>query len=204
MTIRPYGDRALLIETGPEQVLAVAARLRRVAGVVEVAPAARTVLARIDPLLLDRPEFAAAVEPGGGPVAGTDADPTEPVLLPVRYDGPDLALVAQTAGCSVAEVIRRHTAAVYTVAFCGFAPGFGYLSGLDPSLHQPRLAAPRVAVPRGAVGIAGEFSGVYPRRSPGGWRLLGTTSALLWDPVREPPALLSPGIRVRFVAASVA
>jgi KipI family sensor histidine kinase inhibitor len=84
------------------------------------------------------------------------------------------------------------------VGFCGFAPGFAYLTGLDPALHLPRLATPRTAVPAGAVGIAGEFSGVYPRSSPGGWRLLGTTSAVVWDPQREPPALLVPGTRVRF------
>ncbi len=94
-------------------------------------------------------------------------------------------------------MIRRHSAAEYTVQFCGFAPGFGYLSGLDPALRLPRLASPRPAVPAGSVAIAGEFTGVYPRSSPGGWLLLGHTDAVLFDLDRRPPALLRPGTAVR-------
>jgi allophanate hydrolase subunit 1 len=131
-------------------------------------------------------------------VGGTGDAAPETVTLPVRYDGDDLAIVATDAGCQVDEAIRRHCEATYTVAFCGFAPGFAYLRGLDVSLWQPRLASPRSRVPAGSVGIAGEFTGVYPRASPGGWRLLGRTDQMLWDLDRTPPALLLPGTRVRF------
>jgi KipI family sensor histidine kinase inhibitor len=103
-------------------------------------------------------------------------------------------------GLGVDDLIRRHSAMRYRVAFCGFAPGFAYLSGLDPALHVPRLAEPRTAVPAGSVAIAGEFTAVYPRRSPGGWRLLGTSQAQLWQLDRDPPSLLTPGTAVRFVA----
>jgi KipI family sensor histidine kinase inhibitor len=188
--VRPYGDRAVLIET--DDVLGLLAAARALPGVEEVVPAARTLLVRFDSTQFEWPsdlhtqdvEAAASVE----------------VELPVRYDGVDLQLVASTSGCSIKDVIARHTAPIYTVAFCGFAPGFAYLSGLDESLQQPRLDTPRTCVPAGSVGIAGEFTGVYPRSSPGGWRLLGRTDVTLWDLDRNPPALLVPGTRVRFVA----
>ncbi len=96
------------------------------------------------------------------------------------------------------ELVARHSEPRYVVAFCGFAPGFAYLSGLDERLHVARRAEPRTRVPAGSVGIAGEFTGVYPRASPGGWRLLGRTDADLWNLARTPPALLVPGTRVRF------
>ncbi len=125
------------------------------------------------------------------------AEPRE-VTLDVRYDGEDLSLIAADAGVSPEAVVSLHTEAVYTVAFTGFAPGFGYLTGLPPQLRQPRLESPRTRVPAGSVGLAGEFTGVYPRESPGGWRLLGHTSATLFDPHADPPALFAPGDRVRF------
>jgi KipI family sensor histidine kinase inhibitor len=125
------------------------------------------------------------------------AEPRE-VTLDVRYDGEDLALIAADAGVSPDAVVELHTQAGYTVAFTGFAPGFGYLTGLPPQLRQPRLESPRTRVPAGSVGLAGEFTGVYPRESPGGWRLLGHTSATLFDPHADPPALFAPGDRVRF------
>jgi biotin-dependent carboxylase-like uncharacterized protein len=133
------------------------------------------------------------------------ANPAGPARaeLPVCYDGPDLAEVARLAGLSVAEVIARHAAAEYTVGWLGFSPGFGYLTGLDPALCDvPRLAQPRLRVPAGSVAIAGGLAAVYPSASPGGWRLLGRTSAVLWDPGRDPPALLAPGMRVRFRPAA--
>ena len=165
----------------------VAARLP---GVVELVPAARTVLVVGDPLP-DLAPLLADLE-----VAAEPAGPE--VEIPVTYDGPDLAEVAGLTGLAEAAVVRRHAGAVYTVAFCGFAPGFGYLTGLPAELQVPRRATPRTAVPAGAVGIAGEYAGVYPRRSPGGWQLLGRTDAVLWDADRDPPALLAPGTRVRF------
>jgi KipI family sensor histidine kinase inhibitor len=126
-----------------------------------------------------------------------DLHPRE-ITLDVRYDGEDLELVAKDAGLSVDEVVKLHTEPEYTVAFTGFAPGFGYLSGLPERLQQSRLDTPRTRVPAGSVGVAGEFTGVYPRSSPGGWRLLGHTEAVLFDAGTDPPALLAPGDRVRF------
>ncbi len=123
----------------------------------------------------------------------------EVVELPVRYDGPDLADVAALWGVPEREVARIHAATEFRVAFCGFAPGFGYLTGLPARYDVPRRATPRTAVHAGAVGLAGPYTGVYPRASPGGWQLIGTTDAVLWDTAREPAALLSPGTRVRFV-----
>jgi 5-oxoprolinase (ATP-hydrolysing) subunit B len=195
--LRPYGERAVLVETDdPGAVLALLAAARRLPGVLEVVPAARTVLVRFDPAVTTAAEL-------GDTLAATDSKPEPgaapaPVELAITYDGPDLAEVAGEVGMSVAEVVRRHAAGEYTVAFCGFAPGFAYLTGLDPALRVARLAEPRTSVAPGAVGVAGEFAGVYPRASPGGWRLLGRTDARLWDAARTPPALLTPGTPVRF------
>ena len=197
MICRPYGDRAVLLEPDDHALLAgLPATLGRLPGVFEVVPAARTVLARFDPARTSAGALADAArqaeqippDPAAGPL----------VELPVQYDGADLAAVADDVGCSVPALVERHAAAEYTVAFCGFAPGFAYLTGLEPALHQPRLATPRTQVPAGGVGIAGEYTGVYPRPSPGGWLLLGHTDTPLWDVERTPPALLVPGIRVRF------
>jgi KipI family sensor histidine kinase inhibitor len=119
----------------------------------------------------------------------------------VHYDGADLAEVAKETGLSEREVVRLHANARYAVAFCGFAPGYGYLTGLDPRLHLPRRNTPRTKVPAGSVAIAGEYSAVYPRESPGGWHLIGRTDLVVWDVDRDPPQLLVPGTRVRFVEA---
>ena len=165
-------------------------------GVTDLVPAARTVLVRFSPSVVSATSLArrlAGVAPA--PVA---AGPAELVTVPVHYDGADLAEVGRLTGLGVSGVIEAHAAARYVVAFSGFAPGFGYLTGLDPRLRLPRRGTPRVRVPAGAVGVAGEFTGVYPRSSPGGWHLLGRTSVPLWDPRRTPPALLRPGTRVRF------
>jgi KipI family sensor histidine kinase inhibitor len=117
----------------------------------------------------------------------------------VDYSGPDLADVATFTGMSVEEIISTHTNQVWTVGFCGFAPGFAYLRGQNERLRVPRRASPRTRVPAGAVGLAGEWSGIYPREGPGGWQLIGRTELTLWDLRRDPPALLRPGVTVRFV-----
>ena len=196
----PMGPRAVLVETDGDPA-SVAQRVRAgVTGVVDVVPAARTVLVTTDgPLdrsqreeILDAAAGTAADEGRSGAVA--------PVEIPVRYDGDDLADVAQRIGARPAAVVGLHTAPTYRVAFCGFAPGFAYLSGLDPALHLPRRATPRPRVPAGSVAIASGFSAVYPTASPGGWHLLGRTDATVWDVDRDPPALLAPGTLVRFVA----
>ena len=121
-------------------------------------------------------------------------------MIDVVYDGADLADVAQHTGLTVAAVVDAHVATPWRVGFGGFAPGFAYLVGGDPRLAVPRRAEPRTRVPAGSVGLAGEFSGVYPRESPGGWQLIGRTDAVLWDIDRTPPALLRPGMWVRFRA----
>lgn len=203
-TLLAYGDRALLVELGDAaQVLAWSRTLRETASpaVADVVPAARTVLV----VAADGADVAAVrslleglrVDPGG-----PDDEEGDPLRIPVRYDGPDLAEVARLTGLSPAEVVRAHTGSTWRVAFGGFAPGFGYLVGGDPRLVVPRRDESRTSVPAGAVGLAGEFSGVYPRASPGGWQLVGTTEETMWDLDRDPPALLRPGAAVRFVAVT--
>jgi KipI family sensor histidine kinase inhibitor len=199
--VLPAGDGALLLEFDTAREVAQAhARITAAAlkGVLEVVPAARTVFVSYDPGIasaeeVTRPLFAAAPESAASATAaGATAE------IPVVYDGPDLPGVAAATGLSVDEVVARHCAPLYVVAFCGFAPGFGYLDGLDPLLRLPRRGTPRTRVPAGSVAIAGEFAGIYPNASPGGWHLLGRTDAVLWDLERDPPALLAPGTRVRF------
>ncbi|NRN63707.1 Allophanate hydrolase [Kibdelosporangium sp. 4NS15] len=167
-------------------------------GLVELVPAARTVLAAFQP----GSGGLARVKPLLDTIDLTKRVRTEPreVVIPVHYDGPDLDLVAETAGTDVDGVVALHTGAEYKVAFSGFAPGFGYLVGLPRELRQPRLENPRKRVEPGSVAIAGEFTGVYPTASPGGWRLIGRTDVTLFDSRREPAALLAPGDVVRFEA----
>ncbi|MEU4212609.1 5-oxoprolinase subunit PxpB [Streptomyces sp. NPDC026206] len=198
--VLPVGRHALLVEVATAQeAQALHAELlrRRAAGALppvrEIVPAARTVL--LDGL--DEPG-ALAADLAHWEVPPLPAADAAPVVLSVRYDGPDLARVAALWGVTEGEVARVHSGTEFRVAFCGFAPGFGYLTGLPDRLHVPRRATPRTSVPAGSVGLAGPYTGVYPRSSPGGWQLIGRTDAVLWDPGREPAALLAPGTRVRF------
>jgi KipI family sensor histidine kinase inhibitor len=186
-------------------VLALHAGLRRSwtagtapAGVLDLVPAERALVVLLDPARTDVARVAAWVRET--PSQPPDADPADEVTLDVVYDGADLDAVATHARLTPAEVVAAHTATPWQVAFTGFAPGFGYLAGGDPRLAVPRLDTPRVRVPAGAVALAGRYCGVYPRASPGGWRILGRTDAALWDVDRDPPALLRPGLRVRFRA----
>jgi 5-oxoprolinase (ATP-hydrolysing) subunit B len=200
MRFRRAGIGAILVELDClEQVIGLHAALRRTppAGTVDLVPAARTLL-----VIFDR--FAATADGVTAEIRQREIDPaTEPdgrlVEVPVVYDGEDLTEVAGLTGLTENEVIARHRRPVYRAAFCGFAPGFAYLAGGDPALRVPRRTNPRTSVPAGSVGLADQFTGVYPRRMPGGWQLLGRTDAVLWDLDREPPALLAPGTRVRFV-----
>jgi KipI family sensor histidine kinase inhibitor len=159
----------------------------------EVVPAARTVLVDgiADPAALANALASWELAPPAPRAAGL-------VELAVRFDGPDLAEVARLWDTSPEGVARRLTTTRFRVAFCGFAPGFGYLAGLPEELRVPRRAGPRTSVPAGSLGLAGPYAGVYPRASPGGWQLVGRTDAVLWDPAREPAALLAPGTDVRF------
>ena len=206
--VLPYGDRAVLVEPGAGDDLAALARAidtLPAPGIVDVVPAACTVLVVVDPRLTEPrviTDLVLGLAPAPAPADGvahdgaaTDADL---VVIDVVYDGDDLDLVAAHAGIDVAEVIRRHEASRYRSRFCGFAPGFAYLSGGDPCLTVPRLATPRTRVPAGSVALAAGWCGVYPREMPGGWMLIGRTDAPLWDLTRERPALLAPGTNVRF------
>lgn len=225
ISIEPLGDSAWLLRFGPTAgtstgtsntaVLAAARRIRssRLDGVLDVVPAWSTLAVCFDPRLLaggswsDRAQRLRSTllelahessRPGERDVS------REPIEIPVRYggdDGPDLEAVANHLGLSPAEVITRHSAATYRVAFLGFLPGFPYLEGLDPSLAVPRLGTPRPRVPAGSVGIGGAQTGIYPSASPGGWLLIGRTAVALFDPQRKPPALLQPGDTVLFTVA---
>lgn len=200
MQTRRCGDTGLLVELEDNtEVHALAGALRAAAipGVVELVPALETLLVVYDPGRTDADGVAARVRelPRTASALGDDRE----VEIPVRYDGEDLAFVARHTGLAEREVVAAHTGSPWRVAFCGFAPGFSYLVGGDPRLEVPRRDESRLAVPPGAVAIAGRFASVYPRRSPGGWQLLGHTELGLWDPDAEPPALLVPGRRVRFV-----
>jgi KipI family sensor histidine kinase inhibitor len=198
MRLLRAGREGVLIEPEAEDgVTRLYAEIRRraPAGLVEVVPAARTVL-------ITGPRARAVAEDAlGWTLADIHEDAAVEAALevPVVYDGADLEAVAQASGLGIADVVALHAAAEYRVAFCGFAPGFGYLRGLPAPLHVARRASPRTSVPAGSVAIAGRYSAVYPRSSPGGWQLIGHTSLALWEPARDPPALLRPGLRVRFV-----
>jgi KipI family sensor histidine kinase inhibitor len=216
----PVGDAAVLAEFDDQRALLAAYRAlsgRPPDGVLDLVPAARTLLVTFDRRLTSPERLAAQLvhpaEPPGDQTADQAADPradqpprdpapatAAEVVVPVHYDGPDLEEVGAVTGLSVDEVVARHTAPLYTVAFCGFVPGFAYLDGLDPRLTVPRRPSPRVRVPAGSVAVADRYTGVYPAASPGGWRLLGRTDAELWNLERRPPALLTPGTRVRFRA----
>jgi KipI family sensor histidine kinase inhibitor len=201
-----YGDHALMVQCDTTaDVLAWTAALREAAlpGVVDIVPASRTVLVK-----LDSPRYQGAtrqrlrklrVTPEAA--RATPSDRSADVVIDVVYDGPDLADVAGHTGLSTAQVIHAHTATLWRVGFSGFAPGFAYLVDGDPRLRVPRSSEPRTSVPRGAVALAGEFSAVYPRQSPGGWQLIGHTDAVLWDIERPNPALLTQGMWVQFRAA---
>ena len=192
MEIRPAGPHGLLVEVEDSAAARGLAEHVRASGleVDDLVPAARTLLLAgvADPArAVDVVRaFDGSREAGGGPL----------VEVPVVYDGPDLAFVADARGWSVEELVRRHVATEFTCEFAGFAPGFGYLSGWD--LAVPRLDTPRPRVAAGSVALADRWCGVYPSASPGGWRIIGTTRLGLWDASREPPALVGPGVRVRF------
>ena len=210
--VHACGDTALLVEVADlGQVLALleAVSDRREAGaltrLVDVVPAARTLLLIGEgpphlPAL--REQVRELLDEWRPPAPGAPIATHGPhVRIMVRYNGPDLDAVASLTGLSVSEVVRAHTGTAWTVGFGGFAPGFSYLVGGDPRLRVPRHEEPRTRVPAGAVGLAGAFSGIYPRPSPGGWQIIGQTYAVLWDVGREPPALLRPGATVEFVDA---
>ncbi|HVW49719.1 MULTISPECIES: 5-oxoprolinase subunit PxpB [unclassified Trinickia] len=211
--IYPFGDSALVCEAPPpatlacqERIWALAQAAREWAHVVEAVPGMNNLTIVFDPLRADMEALARQLAQAWDRTVAVKAAARE-IEIPVRYggeDGPDLHEVAQHAGLSAEEVVRRHSSAEYVVFFIGFQPGFAYLGGLDASLHTPRRAVPRLEVPAGSVGIGGAQTGVYPAASPGGWQLIGRTASALFDPARNPPTLLQSGDRVRFSVVEVA
>ncbi len=165
-------------------------------GVREVIPGARTVMVRFDPWLTNVAGLCEKIT--ALDLSTRSSRGGELFEIPVTYDGEDLGDVAEMLGCTIEEVIQRHTEATYTVAFTGFAPGFAYMTSDDLRFDVPRRKSPRVKIPAGSVAIAGKFGGIYPSDSPGGWQLLGKTPLAMWDTTRERAALLAPGDRVRF------
>jgi KipI family sensor histidine kinase inhibitor len=201
--VHPYGDRALLVDLDDgEAALAFADALRAdpPASLGDLVPAARTVLVVADEGAAVADLRAALAEVRPEARRGTGAG--DEVEIPVVYDGEDLDDVAALTGLSRREVVEAHTGQTWRVAFAGFAPGFGYLVGENDRLHVPRRQESRTRVPTGAVGLAGEYAGVYPRESPGGWQLIGRTDLAMFDLDRDPAALLRPGVRVRFTDAT--
>jgi KipI family sensor histidine kinase inhibitor len=221
-TIHRLGDRALIVDVPDlESALALHSVLEseRTEGIDDLVPAARTVAVLFDPVrksadaartwlerVLERgasaQESGSGDEPDAGP-SGRPANVADAIAIDVVYDGPDLDDVAALVGVSAEQLVSRHTAATWRVAFNGFAPGFGYLVTDDDWFDVPRRSSPRTEVPAGSVGLAGAFSGAYPRRGPGGWQLIGRTDAALWRPRDSRPALLTPGAAVRFRAVDV-
>ncbi len=201
MRILTASERALLVEASDlDEAMRLNLAWDGVPGIVERIPGARTVLIHFDPL---QTSAAALAEVLRATEAGTGHAPLgREVTIPVRYDGEDLDDVAALLRLSAEEVVARHIGATWQVAFSGFAPGFGYIVGNDPLFDVPRRSSPRTRVPAGSVALAGRFTGVYPRESPGGWQLIGLTDAVMWDIDREPPAMLAPGTSVRFERAA--
>jgi KipI family sensor histidine kinase inhibitor len=212
--IRPAGDRAVLItldDPRPVQRLASALRVHAIAGVEDVLPAAETVLVTMHSVsygvqvrrelvaLLDRLDHEPPQADSPDVSRGTVEDPEPVVEIPVRYDGADLPEVARLLDLSIPEVIAAHTGTVWRCAFVGFAPGFGYLTSPDGRLTVPRRTHARTAIPAGAVALAGGYSAVYPRGTPGGWQLIGSTDLRMWAVDRDPPALVRAGSAIKFV-----
>ncbi|WP_136162982.1 urea amidolyase family protein [Sphingomonas flavalba] len=206
MRFLPVTPRALLVELADlDRTLALFDALAAdpVDGIEDIVPAARTLMVRTAPGVAADHRIAAAVAARARRHSVMErAAAATPVEIPMTYDGADLAAVARHMGLSVAEVIAAHQAALWTVAFCGFAPGFAYMTCDDPRFDLPRRASPRTRIPAGAVALAARFCGVYPRDTPGGWQLIGTTRLRMWDLARSPPALLRPGVSARFVAGT--
>lgn len=199
LRLLPAGSDTFLVELddlATTLTLLDGLRAARPAGIIELVPAARTLMVRYDPLVTDRAHLVGAIASIDLSVRSTRQGQTFEIL--VAYDGEDLVDVAEMLGWKVEELIRRHTQATYTVAFTGFAPGFAYLTCDDPDFDVPRRKSPRVRIPAGSVALGGKFGGIYPSDSPGGWQLVGRTPLKMWDVCRPRAALLTPGDRVRF------
>jgi inhibitor of KinA len=209
--LEPLGDAAILVrlataidEAAHHRVQAACACLARArpAAVTDIVAAFTTVAVHYDPARTGYARLAAELAAALATVDVERLPAARTITIPVRYGGgygPDLEHVAARAALGAEEVVRRHARGDYLVHMIGFAPGFPYLGGLDPLISCPRRDTPRTHVPAGSVGIGGSQTGIYPIESPGGWQIIGRTDVVLFDPGREPPSLLAPGDRVRFV-----
>jgi KipI family sensor histidine kinase inhibitor len=194
-----YGSAAVLLECADlDEAIGLLAPVRKHPKIMEVIPGARTLLLRLRAPLTESDRRNLLTLPAAPPARLAGA----PIVIKVDYSGPDLHSVARHLRCTAEDVVALHTGQVWTVGFCGFAPGFAYLRGEHDRLRVPRLDSPRTTVPAGAVGLADQWSGIYPRPGPGGWQLIGRTGATLWDLDHDPPATLQPGGRVQFVAVA--
>lgn len=206
MSVRPFGDRAFLIELEQRVDPAIVARSRAIAdawearGLGPAVPAYSSAVVRFDPARTSHADaFAVAESIAVERSVPPEVPPGALIEIPVRYDGPDLAETASRSGLDVAALVDLHAAGTYTAWFLGFLPGFAYLGPLDPRIAAPRQASPRPRVPAGAVAVADGQTAIYPAESPGGWQLIGSTDLRLFDPTADPPARIRAGDRVRFV-----
>lgn len=210
--IRAMGDAAVLVELGNvldaalnARVHALARRIEHARGVTATVPGYTTLLVEYEPARCEYDALCHEIENALEAVDALPVRETRVIEIPTRYGGefgPDLEFVARHNGLTTREVIEIHARATYQVFMLGFAPGFPYLGIVDENIAAPRLETPRARVPAGSVGIAGRQTGIYPRVSPGGWRLIGRTDVKLFDPTREPPTLLRAGDHVKFVAVA--
>lgn len=194
--IHRYSEDAFLVECGSEAPVDVLQAIDRVCGSdVEAHCGETSVLVRFNPVQADHDELAMTLTTLD---VSSELAAQEQLRLRIHYNGPDLEHVASATGLSIAEVITLHSEATYRVAFAGFSPGFAYLTGLPARLHLPRRSTPRPRVPAGSLAIAAHYCAIYPNPTPGGWHLLGTSNAELFNPNRNPPALLRPGTSITF------
>ena len=206
--VKPAGDAALVVEFGtaidPEinrKVQVLNAKVQKIDGIVETVPTFRSLMILYDPLMISYRKLKKSIRKI--PVDAVETvDKGRLIEIPVCYGGAygeDLKDVAEHAGLTEDEVIKRHSEREYPVYMMGFLPGFPYLGDMDPQLETPRLKTPRTVIPAGSVGIGGAQTGIYPLESPGGWRLIGRTPLRLYDPEGENPVLLRAGDRLRFI-----
>ncbi len=210
----PGGDSALFVEFGDTIDAELNRRVRELhlaiqeaghPGVVESVPSYRSLLVYYEPRLVCAEHLMAELDRLARKAEESEFPRPMVIEIPTKYGGEhgqDLGFVARHNGLSLEEVIHLHSERDYLVYMLGFVPGFPYLGGISPRIRTPRLATPRARIPAGSVGIAGSQTGIYPADSPGGWRIIGRTPLELFDPAREPPALLQPGNYVRFTPTS--
>ena len=206
----PLGDNAVIMKFGSEISPLVNADIRKMAlllerkrpdGVIEWTPAYTNLTIFYNPLTAEFKEISKVLKKLYKQAKTEKLPDAAEIVVPTVYGGefgPDLEFVAKHNNMTVEEVIRIHTDPLYLVYMLGFSPGFPYLGGMNKKIATPRLATPRAKIEAGAVGIAGEQTGIYSLPTPGGWQIIGKTPLKLFDLNREKPSLLQAGDRLRF------